>query len=100
MELMAEQVRVLTDELNGLRAELVNVKAAHATLHQHTSEAGQMMVSQGQRLEKLESKDGSSESQKKLLIEPKNVQVDVFAGAVTDSRAAFIQWSEKVRDRC
>ena len=36
---------------------------------------------------------------RKSLIEPKNVTVDVFHGSVADSRAKFLSWGERVRDK-
>ena len=37
---------------------------------------------------------------KKLsLIEPKQVNVEEFAGGVADARSKFVEWSERVRDR-
>ena len=41
------------------------------------------------------SKGGSFKS----LIEPKNVTVEVFHGSVADSRAKFLSWGERVRDK-
>ena len=39
MEALRAQIRVVTDELNMLKQEIVQVKASHASLHQTTVEA-------------------------------------------------------------
>ena len=36
---------------------------------------------------------------KKPLIKPENVEVPQFLGSMTDGRAKFLEWSEKVMDR-
>ena len=41
METLRSQIRVPTDELNQLKAEIVQVKGSHASLHQTTVEANQ-----------------------------------------------------------
>ena len=35
----------------------------------------------------------------KTLIEPKSIVVNVFSGAITDTRAKFLEWGERARDR-
>ena len=39
MDALRQQVIALTEELTVVKTELVNVKAAHANLHQQSSEA-------------------------------------------------------------
>ena len=43
--------------------------------------------------------EGKGTDNEKPLIEAKQVSVPEFAGAVTDSRSKFLEWSEKVHDR-
>ena len=102
MDALRAQVTVLTDELNMLKQELVNTKAAHAALHQQSTEG---FVEQRTRLETMETKmstmpttKGGHDSQKPL-IEPKQVVVSEFAGSMSDGRARFLEWCEKVHDR-
>ena len=104
---MAQQVRLITDELTLLKAEIVNVKASHAGLHQTTVESGSQtsrtLESINAKVQKLEdqlpSMAGAGAGKRLSLIEPKQMTVDEFAGGVTDARNKFIEWSEKVRDR-
>ena len=35
----------------------------------------------------------------KPLIEPKQVEVEKFTGAIMDSRSKFLSWGERVKDR-
>ena len=107
MEQMAQQIRLVTDELTLLKAEIVNVKASHAGLHQTTVESGSQtsrtLESINSKVQKLEEQlptmAGGSAQKRLSLIEPKQMTVDEFAGGVTDARNKFIEWSEKVRDR-
>ena len=39
MDALRQQITVLNEELNTVKNELVNVKAAHANLHQQASDA-------------------------------------------------------------
>ena len=94
---MEQQIRALTDELNALKAEMINIKAGHAALHQKTVEASSSLTDQGNRIGMLESNGGSTGDKGKALIEPKQVQVPEFSGGMTDNRAVFIAWAEKER---
>ena len=98
--MMEQQVRALTDELNALKAEMINIKAGHAALHQRTVEAGSSMTEQENRIGALEANAGSTGDKSKALIEPKQVQVPELAGAMTDNRAAFISWAESEGPCC
>ena len=57
--MMEQQVRALTDELNALKAEIVNIKAGHAALHQRTVEVGSTMTEQESRIGALETSETS-----------------------------------------
>ena len=92
------------------------MKAAHASMHQAAVEQGstsaQRHTEQSQRMQNVEEKfdrlstqirsGGSSYDggKRQHLIEAKQVTVDEFAGSLTDSRSRFIEWAEKVKDRC
>ena len=60
MQAMAEQVRVLSDELTTMKNELIQVKAAHAQIHQNTVEAtGQAtagLTAHAERMERVEAR--------------------------------------------
>ena len=111
MTAVQQQINALVDELNTLKSEVVQLKASHATMHQgdvesraRTSKAFEdstnRMLSLEQQLNIIQREGGATHGAKpKPLIEPKNVQVDVFQGAITDSRAKFLTWGERVRDR-
>ena len=114
MEALRSQIAVITDELNQLKAEIVQVKGSHATLHQTTVEANQAtmrsFVDVRQKADALENKieavridtvDVSAQDRqgKKPLIKPENVEVPQFLGSMTDGRGKFLEWSEKVMDR-
>ena len=64
MEALRSQISVITDELNQLKAEIVQVKGSHATLHQTTVEANQAtmrsFVDVRQKADALENKTRSS----------------------------------------
>ena len=108
MEALRAQIGVLTDEMNLLKAEIVQAKANHASLHQSSVEANtataRSFAEIRARADVFEGKiDNLKEeaktyggSGKKPLIEPKQVEVAVFAGAMTDGRARFLEWCEKV----
>ena len=106
MDALRQQVIALTEELTVVKTELVNVKAAHANLHQQSSEANaanaKSFADQRSRFDAIETQMGSGKTghdKPKPLIEPKQVEVKEFAGSMTDSRARFLEWSEKVFDR-
>ena len=92
MERVMQQVTTLTEELNQLKSEIVNAKAAHASLHQSSVEANNQYVARFNDIEqRLESAvhGTNTTNNKKHLMEPKNVTVDVFSGSITDSRLKF-----------
>ena len=105
MDALRQQVIALTEELTVVKTELVNVKAAHANLHQQTSESNaataKSFAEQRSRFDTIETQMGSGKSgtDKKPLIEPKQVEVHKFQGAMSESRAKFLEWSELVKDR-
>ena len=114
MEQIQAQLNLIGDEITMLKGELVTVKAAHANLHQAAVDAGttaqarhmeqtQKMTSMESQMDSLadqiRSGPGSDPSKRRSLIEPKQVTVEEFAGAITDSRSQFLSWSERVKDR-
>ena len=108
MEAIMSQIAAMTDEINLLKGEVVQTKAAHAGLHQTAVERNADMIRRfdaiGDRLNTVATEVRSSEgkgagARRKALIEPKQVNVDAFAGAVNDSRSKFLLWAEKVKDR-
>ena len=104
---LQQQVQAMVEELGVLKGEIVNLKQSHAGLHQsavdasgHTNRAlGEM----AQKVEKIEGKlaevPGAMGAKKLSLIEPKQVTVEEYSGAVSDSRNKFIEWSERCVDR-
>ena len=104
MAQVAAQVQLLTEEVATLKTELIAVKGAHATLHQQSVDANTQhnlaMTQMESRLEKAMKEAGDNKGGKtKSLIEPKNIVVDIFSGAITDTRAKFLEWGERARDR-
>ena len=113
MELLRQQVQAIHDELQTVRGELVNMKAAHATLHQSATDTGTSVRSQEARLQQLDQQlqeiatdtgtttttHGTNTNNKHMLIEAKQVSVDKFSGNLTDSRGKFIQWTERLKDK-
>ena len=105
MERLQQQIAVVSEELAAIKSELINVKAAHAGLHQSSVESNtnttRTLTEVIARIEGIEEKGPvySGAPTRKALIEPKQVQVDIFAGAVTDSRSKFLEWGETVKDR-
>ena len=105
MEALRSQIDVLTNELTTLKAELINIKGTHANLHQQTSDANtntaRSFAEQRARIEALEA-GGTKDTApfgRKPLIKPEQVEVKEFKGSMTDSRACFLEWCEKVSDR-
>ena len=99
------QIAAITDEINLLKSEVVQTKAAHASLHQSAVDRNTDVIRRfseiGDRLTAVATEARSSEGKgtgfrKKALIEPKQINVSEFAGAVNDSRSKFLSWSEKV----
>ena len=111
MERMQQQLQVLGNELSTLKDEIVNIKSAHATLHQQSVESGtqhnQKFTEQYAMLQSLENKvddmtrtlPSSEFGKPKALTEAKQVDVPKFAGSMTDGRQVFLKWSENVKDR-
>ena len=114
MDALRSQVELLTNELTTLKQELVNVKGTHANLHQQTVDANSATArkfsEQGTRVDALEtqvnvlstgagSTRGFEDKGRKPLIKPEQVAVNEFKGSMTDSRACFLEWCEKVHDR-
>ena len=107
METLRAQIAAITDEIQVLKNEMVQTKSAHATLHQsavdRNAETLRRFTDIGDRLNAIASDTGTHVGQgkgyKKSLIEPKQVTVTEFAGAVSDSRSKFLMWGEKVKDR-
>ena len=114
MDALRAQVGILTDELNQLKAEIVQVKGSHASLHQSTVEANtanaRSFAEARLKADALENKieavrvetvDVPAKDQygKKPLIKLEHVNVPEFLGSMTDGRAKFLEWSEKVMDR-
>ena len=108
MDAMRTQIVALTEELTTVKSELVNIKQAHANLHQQSSDSNtttaRNFAEQRTRLDVLESQAGSAPTgkgsdYKKPLIKPEQVVVNEFHGSMTDSRAKFFEWEEKLQDR-
>ena len=100
MDALAAQIRVLGDEINAIRTEIVQSKQAHASLHQSTVDDRFRLSTVESSLDKMQKLvdniDGQSKFGKpKKLIEPKEIVVPEFAGAVSDTRAKFLTWAEK-----
>ena len=111
---MNQKITAVADELGLLRAELIQVKSAHASLHQAAVDAGannaRAFTEQADRIAKIEKgfddmskgaamAGGSDPSKRKDLIEAKQVNVEVFSGAMTDDRSKYLAWAERVKDR-
>ena len=112
MENMMAQVEALTGELALIKNEIIQVKSAHASLHQQAvdkntmdvtrhADAASKIASIDERLNQLANNPftPTTATFNKPLIEPKQIQVPIFAGAVSDSRSKFLEWSEKIKDR-
>ena len=107
MDVLQQQIAAMAEEINLLKSEVVQTKAAHASLHQSAVDRNTDIIRRfGEITDRLHnlSTDAANAtegkgSKKKFLIEPKQVNVAEFAGAVNDSRSKFLQWAEKVKDR-
>ena len=102
------QINAITEELGMLKQEIVGVEASHASLHQQSVDhsvltagrSAEAMTKIQQIEEKMANITGpSTDKSKKSLIEPKQVEVEKFAGAIMDSRAKFLTWSERVSSK-
>ena len=95
----------MVEEIQLLKNEVVQTKAAHAGLHQSAVEKNAEVSCRFDALnEQLTSMassgtGGAPGKFKKPLIEPKQIEVAKFAGAVSDSRSKFLTWVETVMDR-
>ena len=98
METLQAQIAAITDEISMIKNEVVQTKAAHASLHQSTVDRNTDVIRRfaevGDRLEAITAEvanagDGKG-YRKKSLIEPKQVNVAEFAGAINDSRSKFL----------
>ena len=113
-EQMMAQVVALTDELTALRGEIIQMKTAHATLHQSTvdsnNQSHQAFGEQGERIARVEKSienmakttagmPTTTDGKPKFLIEPKQVEVEKFSGSMADSRGKFLSWAERIKDR-
>ena len=114
MQALNAQVTAVTDELATLRAEIIQIKSAHATLHQGAVEAGAQSAKafedQAARIVRLEqgigemsrgtgAGQGGGFAKEKPLIEAKQVSVEVYSGSIADGRSKFLSWAERVKDR-
>ena len=52
-----------------------------------------------EKVEKVTLYPTNVSQKSKSLIEPKNMEVDKFAGAVGDTRDKFVEWAEHMKDR-
>ena len=95
----------MVEEIQLLKNEVVNTKAAHAGLHQsaveQSADVSRRFDAVNEKLTTMASSGtgGAPGKFKKPLIEPKQIEVAKFAGAVSDSRAKFLTWAETVKDR-
>ena len=109
MEVIRQQMTVVSDEIATLKNELVALKGAHAALHQSSVESGQNNAAnfgdQSNRIDMIMKKvddikvTADRGGKPKALMEAKQIEVAKFAGSMTDSRAKFLAWGESVRDR-
>ena len=107
VDVLRQQVITLTEELTTVKTELVNMKAAHANLHQQSSDANtataRSFAEQRTRVDALETqvnqRGGTSDKERKPLIKPEQVEVKEFCGSMTDGRSKFLEWSERLCDR-
>ena len=111
MEQLSQQVTIVVSELEALKAEIITIKGAHASLHQSSVTANaqheQFITDQASRVASIQKKVDDmarttgvhKDGKKWSLIEPKNVTVELFHGSVADSRAKFLSWGERVRDK-
>ena len=79
VEALRQQLVVVTDELNSVKMELVNVKTNHANLHQQASDANaanaRTHAETTTKINALEDRIGTKgNSDRKPLIEPKQVE--------------------------
>ena len=98
MEAINARIQIVSEELNAVKGEIINLKAMHAGLHQTSVDAGQStnrsLAEIANRIEGVEGKlpSISGGTMKKVsLIEPKQIVVEEFTGSVSDSRDKFLE---------
>ena len=105
MEAVRQQVQIVSDEIAAVKNEIINLKAAHAGLHQTSVDAsqttGRSITEITNKLEDLEAKlpFAGTGFQKKPLLEPKQVEVETFSGGPGESRTKFLEWVEAFKVR-
>ena len=111
VEALQGQMKLVSDELGALRAEIIQMKSAHAQLHQQSvdystntaqnlSEAADRVGAIEKRMENIAKTAGTTGGLgPKPLIEAKQVTVEKFGGSVADSRSKFLTWAEHIKDR-
>ena len=99
MEQLRAQMQILADEMNSLKAEIVNVKSAHASLHQSTVDSGAQSANKyseyAARLVGIETKldslgleagtfadKGFGGPKPPALMKPEQVKVGIFHGGI------------------
>ena len=104
---MQSQVQAVTEELGALKAEIVNLKASHAGLHQSAvdsnAQTNRVIGDLAGRVDAIQTKAAEIPNmvsgKKVTLMEPKQVTVEEFSGGIADSRNKFHDWSERVHDK-
>ena len=108
MEAMQGQVQAVIEELTAVKAEIIQLKASHANMHQsgveNNAQAAARYAEQAMKVADIEKKiEGiggpTGVSNKRSLIEPKQVAVEIFSGSIADSRSKFLEWGERIKDR-
>ena len=106
MDTLRAQIAAMSEEIQFLKEEVVQTKASHAGLHQDSVARSTEITRRFDALkEQIDAVGAGGVGQynggkfKKPLIEPKQVEVAKFAGAVSDSRCKFLEWTETVKDR-
>ena len=104
---MQSQVQAVTEELGALKAEIVNLKASHAGLHQSSvdsnAQTNRVIGDLAGKLDAIQAKAAEipnmAAGKKVTLMEPKQVTVEEFSGGIADSRNKFHEWAERVHDK-
>ena len=106
MDTLRAQIAAMSEEIQFLKEEVVQTKASHAGLHQDSVARNTEIARRFDALkEQMDAAGTGGVGQynggkaKRALIEPKQVEVAKFAGAVSDSRCKFLEWTETVKDR-
>ena len=90
MQAMQSQVQAVTEELGALKAEIVNLKASHAGLHQSAvdsnAQTNRVIGDIAGKLEAIQAKAAEipnmAGGKKVTLMEPKQVTVEEFSGGI------------------